>query len=58
MHQHTAKAKTFFDEARNSLHPEKDALTWNLMSGLSELCEAIDELHADVMRLRTQIQSH
>jgi hypothetical protein len=38
----TEQAKEFFDDAKNHLHPEQDPVMWNLLNGLSELC---DEIH-------------
>ena len=52
---HTHKAKEIFDDAKSHLHPEKDPVMWNLMNGLSQLCDALNQLQNDVNSLKRDL---
>jgi hypothetical protein len=54
---HTHKAKEIFDDAKNHLDPRKDPVMWDLVNGLSELCDALNQLQNDVHSLKQKLQA-
>lgn len=50
----TYKAKEFFDDAKVHLDADRDPVMWDLMNGLSELCDAVQYLTNRVAEMRRE----
>jgi hypothetical protein len=53
---HGDVAKRIFDDAKEHTSQHEDSAQWDLLTGLSELCLAVESLEVEVAELKTQIK--
>lgn len=52
---HDRKAKEIFDEAKTHINPKTDPVMWDLINGLSELCDSVRQLHNEIADLKRNL---
>ena len=49
------EAKEIFDDAKLYIDPSKDRIIWELLRGLSEMCQGLQSLESEFLRIRSDI---
>jgi hypothetical protein len=57
MPSHSDVAKRIFNDAKEHTSQHEDSAQWDLLTGLSELCLAVESLEAEVGQLRAEIKN-
>jgi len=57
MPSHVDVAKRIFEDARERLGRHADPAQWDLLTGLSELCLAVEALQVDIQHVKTEIKN-
>jgi hypothetical protein len=57
MPSHNDVAKRIFNDAKEHTSQHEDSAQWDLLTGLSELCLAVESLEAEVGQLRAEIKN-
>jgi hypothetical protein len=50
------KAKEIFDDAKQYINPGTDPVMWDLINGLAEMSQALNQLRNDVDDLKRKLQ--
>ena len=56
MPSHNDVAKRIFDDAKQHTSQHEDSAHWDLLTGLSELCLAVESLEVEVGQLKAEIK--
>jgi hypothetical protein len=56
MPSHSDVAKRIFNDAKEHISRHEDSAQWDLLTGLSELCLAVESLEAEVGGLKAEIK--
>lgn len=56
MPSHSDVAKRIVDDAKEHINRHEDPMQWDLLTGISELCLAVESLEAEVGQLRAEIK--
>lgn len=56
MPSHSDVAKRIVDDAKEHINRHEDPTQWDLLTGISELCLAVESLEAEVGQLRAEIK--
>jgi hypothetical protein len=57
MPSHVDVAKRIFDDAREQTSQHEDSAKWDLLTGLSELCLAVESLETEIGQLKAAIKN-
>jgi hypothetical protein len=56
MQSHNEVAKRIFEDAKDQTNRQTEPAKWDLITGLSELCLAVEALQVDVDQLKTLLR--
>jgi hypothetical protein len=56
MPSHSDVAKRIFDDAKEHISQHENAAQWDLLTGLSELCLAVESLQVEVGELKAELK--
>lgn len=56
MPSHSDVAKRIFDDAKEHLSRHEDSAKWDLLTGLSELCLAVESLEEEVRQVKADMK--
>jgi hypothetical protein len=56
MPSHSDVAKRIFDDAKEHTNRHEDSAQWDLLTGLSELCLAVESLEVEVRQMKADMK--